>query len=220
MPGRIGLVKILGGIVIATGLAVVVGWVFDIGALKSILPAWVTMKFSTAICFIASGLILYFGAQAQRGNKEIAQLVLPISSLVIFLFMASLLASVFLGIRTGIEDLFVQETVGAVKTTTPGRPSVGTMVDFILIGVTGILVAFRISGLRQWLLRLGVIVGTIGAVGVTGYILDQPLLYYTIPGFSTAMACHTAILFTLVGIGLFLVGSVLGSETGSLKAKG
>jgi hypothetical protein len=35
---------------------------------------------------------------------------------------------------------------------------------------------------------------------------NLPLLYYTVDGRSTAMALHTAILFTLWGIGLVLVG--------------
>jgi len=39
-----------------------------------------------------------------------------------------------------------------------------------------------------------------------GYIINAPILYYTISGWSTAMALHTAILFVLLGIGLVLVG--------------
>ena len=43
-----------------TGSVVMVGWILDIDALKSILPTWVTMKFSTALSFTLSGITLYF----------------------------------------------------------------------------------------------------------------------------------------------------------------
>ena len=191
---------------ILVGLVVVVGWVFDIPVLTSILPHWVTMKFTTAVCFVASGAILYFVAEAQKGKAEVFQLVLPIASLIIFLLMLSLLVSVLLGIRTGIEDLFVREAPGAVKTTTPGRPSVGTMVDFVLIALAGMLTAFNAPKLQQRLGLVGGIVGMVGSVAIVGYIVDAPLLYYTVSDVSTAMAFHTAILFTLLGVGFFLLG--------------
>jgi hypothetical protein len=43
-------------VVIAAGLAVIGGWIFNIGLLKSLSPAWVSMKFSTAVAFVASGV--------------------------------------------------------------------------------------------------------------------------------------------------------------------
>ena len=192
-------------IVIFVGIMVVIGWIFDIPLLTSILPHWVTMKFTTAVCFVASGTILYFVAESEKGKTEISQLVLPIASLIIFLLMLSLLASVLLGIRTGIEDLFVKEAAGAVKTTTPGRPSVGTMVDFVLIGVAGMLTAFNAQKLQQRLGLVGGIVGIVGGLAIVGYIVDAPVLYYTVTDVSTAMAFHTAILFTLLGVGFFLL---------------
>ena len=122
------------------------------------------------------------------------------------LLMASLLASTFLGIRTGIEDLFVQEKAGAVRTMTPGRPSVGTMVDFILIALAGILAMLNATKFRAILPVLGWIVGPIGLLALIGYVTNMEVLYYTWKGFSTAMAIHTAILFVCLGAGLIFVG--------------
>ena len=122
MMKRTKIVQSFGVIVTLSGLTVMLGWILDINALKSILPIWVTMKFSTALCFFLSGITLYFIASSQEKGLSIAQVVLPATTLGILLLMSTLLISVFIGVRTGVEDLFVRETEGAVKTTTPGRP--------------------------------------------------------------------------------------------------
>jgi len=204
MKNKLYIAKILAVIVALVGIMVMVGWIFDIAILKSILPTWVTMKFTTAFSFLLSGLILYFIARLREGSV-LAQIVLPVSALIILLIMATLLTSVILGVRTGIEDLFVKETVGAVKTTIPGRPSAGTMIDFILIAGSAMFALSRPSA-NKVLFPIGVIVAVIGGVAIVGYIVNFPLLYYTVSGWSTAMALHTAILFTLCGIGLAVIG--------------
>jgi hypothetical protein len=199
------LVKILALIVAVVGLLVMVGWFLDISILKSILPTLVTMKFTTALSFFLSGIILYAITWSMEGKKDIASIVLTITTLIILLLMGTLLSSTFMGIRTGIEDLFVEEAIGAVKTTTPGRPSAGTMLNFILMASAGIIVMLSIVKCRVYLKRIGWAVIVFGSVALIGYTIGMPLLYYTIEGFSTAMAIHTAILFVLLGVGLIVL---------------
>jgi len=206
------IVKVLAGIVIITGIIVMLGWFLDIAVLKSILPNWVTMKFTTALSFFLSGIVLFLIAKHNERYNETAEIMLPILALIILMIMVTLLASSFLSIHTGIEDLFVKEAEGAVKTTTPGRPSMGTMVDFILIALAGMLFAFEPKNMKKYFGKIGIAIGIIGGAGILGYIINEPLLYYTIEGWSTAMALHTAILFTLIGIGLFLSGSIPSTE--------
>ena len=55
---KIKAAKILAGAVFAAGLLVMAGWIFDIGALKSVFPGWVSMKFITALSFALSGVTL------------------------------------------------------------------------------------------------------------------------------------------------------------------
>jgi hypothetical protein len=197
--------KTLAVVVTVTGLVVMFGWFAGIPVLTSIMPQWVTMKFSTAICFVLSGVTLFLIANAVGGNREIAKVVIPIGVVGIVLLMASLLASTFLGVRTGIEDLFVEEEAGAVMTTTPGRPSVGTMIDFILIAVAGMLTMIHPDRYTRVLQMFGWIVATMGGLALVGYIFNVPALYYTWKGLSTAMAIHTAILFVCLGVGLILL---------------
>ncbi len=196
------IAKVLSLIVIIAAVCVIIGWIFDIGFFKSILPEWISMKFTTAIAFVLSGITLYFIVRAAEGEFDMAQVVLSITSLITILLMGTLFFSTVLEIRTGAEDLFIKEAAGTVKTVTPGRPSVPTMFNFILIASAGILTILNPEKFRLKLKIIGVVVGAIGAIAIVGYIIDAPLLYYYIEGINSAIACHTAGLFVLLGIGL------------------
>jgi hypothetical protein len=204
MNKKIIIAKSLGVIVSLSGLVVMAGWILDIGALKSILPIWVTMKFITAISFFLSGISLYCISCAREENAQAAQIVLSITTLCLLLIMSALLASSFLGVYTGIEELFIKEAQGAAKTAVAGRPAIPTMVEFILIGLAG---AFSLIGRKTMTVLLkatGWIIVGVAGIAVTGYLINQPVLYYDIRPFTGAMACHTAILFVLWGLGLYL----------------
>jgi len=49
---------------------------------------------------------------------------------------------------------------------------------------------------------IGLIIAAIGTLALVGYIIDAPILYYYVEGINSAIACHTAGLFMLMGIGL------------------
>jgi nitric oxide reductase large subunit len=76
-----------------------------------------------------------------------------------------------------------------------------TMFNFILIASAGILTTLNPSNLRSKLKIIGVTVGLIGTLAVVGYCLNAPHLYYYIEGVNSAIACHTAALFIVLGIG-------------------
>ncbi len=195
----------MGTSVFLAGMAVMAGWFFDIPILKSIHPAWVTMKFSTALSFCLSGAILLSLGRSLDRESSMAHICLPAATLSLLLLMATLLFSSLLGVTTGIEDLFVKESEGAVQTTVPGRPSVGTMMNFILMALSGLLSMFRPQNLKMGLRKIGWAVSGIGGLAVLGYLFNQPILYYTMGGWSTAMALHTALLFVMLGIGLIWI---------------
>lgn len=196
------IAKLLSLVIILSGALVITGWIFDIPVLKSISPAWISMKFDTAFVFLLSGFTLYFIVRAEEGRYDFAQIALFIISLIIMLFMGVLFFSALFGIHTGIEDLFVKEVPVSVKTIVSGRPSVPTMINFLLIAFAGILTIIKAQSLRLKLRIIGLIVGLIGITAVCGYVINAPLLYYYIAGINAAMALHTAILFVLLGIGL------------------
>ncbi|HYL65733.1 MAG TPA: HAMP domain-containing sensor histidine kinase [Nitrosopumilaceae archaeon] len=204
---QLTVAKILSIIVIAVGIAVTFGWIFDIVILKSIFPNYVTMKFSSSICFIFSGITLYFIARFKEGKGAIAHVAVPTSGLVIFLFMGTFLISNFISFQTGIESIFVKESGKVIATTIPGRPSIATMVNFILIIAYGIFSMSNSVKLRKSAVWIGYIVTGIGSVSLVGYVTNLPLLYYASPGISTAMAIHTGVLFVILGSIMILLRS-------------
>ena len=196
------LSQIIACVSICIGLIVCIGWLLDIPILKSIIPNAVTMKFSTSISFIFSGIAIYFLSKYTEGKTNIAKIVIPISSLVVFLFMTTLLTAYIFGKTSGIEQLFIKESSDAIKTSLPGMPSFATIVNFILI-IVGIFTFFE-SRLKKLFTPIGYAISTIGIISIIGYVVNQPILYYYIDNVSTAMAIHTSFLFTSLGIALIL----------------
>lgn len=194
--------KLFSLVVIIAAITVTIGWIFDIRILKSIFLDWGTMQVSTAFSFILSGITLFFIARAQEGEFDKAQVAIFITSLIIILLMGILFFSFFLRVHTGMEDLFTKDKPGVGKTVIPGQPSVITMLNFILIASSGILTMLNPGKLQLKLKIIGIVVAAIGALAVAGYIFNAPLLYYFVEGKNSAMACHTAVLFVLLGIGL------------------
>ena len=190
----------------AVGILVIAGWIFDIGLLKSILPGWVTMKFSTAISFLSSAIVLYFIAKIKEKDTGAAIVAIPIAVLVMLIFMALLFLSNVTGLKIGIESLFIREKAGAAMTTSLGRPAFMTMINFILIALAGILSMFKNKNLDNGMFLIGCALIFTGGLAVAGYVLNFPLLYFYIKEFSTAMALHTAILFVMIGVSFTLLG--------------
>jgi hypothetical protein len=196
------IAKVLSIIVIISGMVVMIGWIFDIGLLKSIHPAWVSMKLITSLTFVLSGIVLYFITRVVEGEFDTAQVVISIASLTIILLMGLLFFSALLNVHTGIEDLFIEDLHDAVMSVVPGRPSFPTMFNFMLIGAAGIITILNPDKAKLTLKIIGSIIAAIGVIAILGYCIGIPLLYYYIEGINSSIAFHTAVLFVLLGIGL------------------
>lgn len=194
--------KVLSLVVVLGSVAVMLGWIFDIGVLKSVSPSWTSMKFDTAAAFVLSGITLFFIARAVEGEVDLAQIILSVTTLAIVLLMGTLLFANVFGVRTGLEDLFVKETVVSAKTIVPGRPSIPAMLNFLLIAFAGISTVMDAKRDLPGRRTIGFVVALIGAAAIAGYVLHAPRLYYFVPGVNSAMAVHTAFLFVLLGSGL------------------
>jgi PAS domain S-box-containing protein len=179
--------------VLTIGAIVLLGWAFDLGSLKSLHPALVTMKANTAIGFLLTGFALVV---RQRGSttdrdRRVEQLAAG----------ATLLLGVvtLLEYRTGF-DLHVDQ---ALFTDTgnndfPGRMSPITAVDFVFIGA-GILLSDRRAGQRvaEW---FALAVGLSAVLALLGYAYGVRSLYAV--GLFSSVAFHTAIAFAAVSLAI------------------
>lgn len=190
--------QILSVVLLVGAMVVIVGWILDIEILKSFYPGLVTMKFSTALSFSISALILFFGINSELRYSDTAKLLLPILVLQISLLMGIQFLAAVLGIHTGIESLFIAETDTAVFSSGPGIPSVGTMLAFLLVSVIGTLSIIHMENKETIYKLIGLVIMMISVFALIGYVTDFPLLYYYVEGKSTAMSFHTAIYFFLI----------------------
>jgi len=213
------ITRILASIVIVIGLVVILGWLMDIDSLKSIVPSWVTMKFSTAVSFLMSGIVVMLMNEYRNNNSEFSRIFLFAPLIIIMFFMVTLLVTTILGTTSGVSSLFVKEDLGTVSTVKAGTPSIGTMINFILIIGSGFISLLVNKKITKYAMISGGIIIILGISALLGYSISEPTLYFHVPGISGAMAIHTAIAFCLVGIGLVLFAKPIVQEKEITKRK-
>jgi len=200
------IARIISSIVIIIGLIVMVGWFTDDDALKRLNPDWVTMKFSTATSFFAGGIVVFLLNESRNKNSEASRIIIFAPLIIVLFFMATLLVSTIAGTNTGVSSLFVKEEASAaLHSVKAGMPSVGTMINFLLIIGAGFTYLLAHPKHRKYLSVSGAIILVLAIIALIGYAIDSPPLYYQVEGASGAMALHTTIAFALLGISLILL---------------
>ena len=193
-------------------LLVLVGWVFDISALKSVLPGAVEMKANTAVgLLLAATSLLMLRTRPLPRWQSAARLV----ALAVAAIGAATLCEYVTGWRLGIDELLFRDHVKAFNPV-PGRMSPYSTVAFIAIGSA--LAALPKRGLRP-LVLLGVIMTVaIGALTLVGYLWNASELMTD--QWVPPVAMNTALGFILLGIGTWLArGAILGRASAGGAAK-
>lgn len=183
-------------VVAVAGLAVMVGWLFDIPILKSILPHYVSMKFNTALGFVFAGTALWCLLCEGKWWRELGRAL----AILVFALGAMSLSEYVWGWDLGIDNLFIQEPPGAVGTAFPGRMSAVTAIAFVLTGISllpvNTVVGWRL--LTSQLLALTVVF--LSLLALIGYYYSQSTFFSF--GFYSSVALHTSLLFFILGLGV------------------
>ena len=187
--------------VIVVGCAVLIGWTLEIALLKSILPAWPTMKANTALAFMLAGvaLLLLRTKQAKWLNTRVGQVC---AVLVVGLSAITLCEYIF-DIDLYIDQMLFRDNHVTTGTYYPGRMAPQTALIFLLFGAALLLLRTetRPDGHRPTqylallvaLLSLNVLLGYAYGVGM----LMGLFLYAQIE-------LHTTLSFIVLSLGLFL----------------
>lgn len=206
-------------LLIFLGCMVLMGWLFNLPVLKSILPIWVTMKANTAIGFICSGLALRQLSKFTRRSARSAQIW---AAIVMGIGLLTLIQYGF-NLDLGIDQLFFKEAADAVGTSAPGRMAANTALNFVLLGST----LFLLSQPRSLYLAtqtFTIVAFFIAFLGFLGYIYGIQEFY----GFGsyTKMAVHTAIAFIMLCLGILslqpdrsIMGTVISQHAGGMMAR-
>jgi len=196
-------------VVMVAGAMVLVGWAFDIGVLKSVLPGRVAMKANTAVGFILTGIALLLVARPPATSRP--QLTIFFSLFARFCgLLAGLIGLMSLGEyafdwNPYIDHLLFREPAGAVGTSYLGRMAPEAALCFVLLAAA----LWIAGGLRQtrWTVLASASLGLL----VTALALAAILSYAT-PGLGpygwfglTIMAMHTSLLFALLGTAVIAI---------------
>ncbi|MBD0328173.1 MAG: PAS domain-containing sensor histidine kinase, partial [Pyrinomonadaceae bacterium] len=201
------------------GCGVLVGWLFEISILKSVLPQWVAMKPNTALGFVLSGLALNYIRSKEKFKRQIAQgLALAIATLGLLT-----LSEYIIGWDLKIDHLLFTEPPGAIHTYSPGRMSVMIAVNFTLMGCALWFAAHQSIRYRQ--VQVFVLFTALTNLQVLiGYIYGVKPLF----GLSsfTYTAIHSAIAFLLLSVGILfayptkgLMSLVISNSAGGMTAR-
>lgn len=204
------IAKMAGYAVALWGMLVVFGWVFDIDWLKTPSPQIISMKFLTAVSFVLSGFVLIMIAKlsVNEDSSGLFAIILPILSLIIMLIMATIFFSVVAGFDLGFVNAIIKEEPGAIGTVYSvglGMPSISTMVGFIFIALAGLVAPLSFCRKNFYFTLFGVVAAIIGGIAVIGYVINIPILFYYVPGKSSAIAINTALLFVIWGLGMIIL---------------
>lgn len=192
----LALTRASGAIVSVLGLVVVVGWAFEIGALKTVLPGLASMKANTAVCFILSGIALVSCStrRAWRAGRLAAVAVQSVA--------LATLAEYFLEVDLGIDELVFRDP-DTPASLHPGRMSKATSAGFVAASLLLLLGAYAARFPRLILAARALAVGiaAFGVLGILGYLLGLDFLISALR--YQASALHTAFGFLVLGAGLF-----------------
>lgn len=180
------------------GIAVLIGWARDIGALKSVLPGWVTMKPNAALGFVLAGVSLAAAGQAQKApGWRSVQLVLAASLTLLGLLTVGEYLS---GADFGIDQFLFIAPAEPVSTAPAGRMALATAACLALTG----LALFSLDSRRGCLLSQAAALAGIlvGVLAILGYAYGVPELH----GFGavSAVALHAAAGLVVANLGTLL----------------
>lgn len=179
---------------VAIGLVVLLGWMLDLDALKSMIPGVLTMKANLAVCFVllGTGLTLTSGATAGPTGRLVG-LALAGGTVAI----ASITGIQYLtGVDLGVDQLLFREPLADIGTAVPGRMAPSSAVGIAALGVAALLgvsaprfvIALCAAALSlSYLNILDVLFGADGPTFLKGY---------------AQMAVNTAIAMGIIGVGI------------------
>jgi PAS domain S-box-containing protein len=182
------------------GALVVVGWMFHVPALTSILPGLASMKPLTASCFIFCGVAICALRLAPGENHvtriaylRVAQ-VLAGSVLCVALLT---LGEYLFALDFRIDQILFRQILLATGVAHPGRMSASTAIGFFLLG--GSLLSLESNRRTRYLSQTcALLVALDGLIAFVGYLYQVSALY-GVAAYSS-MALHTAMLMVLLGL--------------------
>lgn len=194
------LSECIGIAIIFIGIVVLCGWIFDISVIKSVPLDLASMKPNTATCFIMTGISIFL-LQTRRSYVWTISAAKVFASVVALTGLLTLIEYIF-NFNLGIDQLIVKDLSPDVSTYSPGRMSPSTALNFLLIGITLILLNIKIRNTYYPFQYLNLITSLISLLAFVTYVYNIKSLYFVVP--YRGMALHTTVAFVITCVSIFL----------------
>ncbi len=199
-PDLARLAPIIGAVVAFAGVAVLVGWAFDIQTLKSGLPGLVTMKPNAALGFVLAGASLWLsssrdGMGTSRGKALAAGCAILLAAIGVLT-----LAEYAFQWDLQIDELLFHDARASLGIVAPDRMAAMAAINFTLLAAALLVIDVDSrAGTRpsNW---LALVVCADSYLAILGYVYGVSALYAVVA--MSTVALHTAVLFVLVGVGV------------------
>ncbi len=180
------------------GAFVLIGWVFDLDSLKSVLPGLAIMKVNTAVGFILAGVaLLGIETSGERGTMRIGAQACAVLVLLIGVLTLGEYTS---GANFGIDQFLIPETTHFAGDI-PGRMAINTALSFAGLGAALLLLSLGQGSQVAVIHALTIAPVILGGSALIGYgydiedFLREKLNY-------TPMSIHAATVFVLLAVGI------------------
>jgi PAS domain S-box-containing protein len=183
-----------GGLAVALGAVVLVGWYLHEPALIQVSPAFVPMQYNTALGFALGGAALLLVTRSLDRWAPLA------GGIVLAIGVLTLIEYVF-GVELKIDQLLMEHYIDK-ETSHPGRMAPNTALCFSLTGAAALIAVFGRDRRRTpgTVAVIGAVTVSLGITAFAGYVVGVEGAYGW--GQLTRMAIHTAAGFVVLGAGV------------------
>ncbi|HZY38793.1 MAG TPA: PAS domain S-box protein [Mucilaginibacter sp.] len=195
-----------GLLTIVAGITVMLGWIFNVPALESIIHGFIAMSFNSALCFVLFGTALLITQYPTGKHNYLLFFILSLLGTSIGLITIS---QDLFHYNSGLDQLFATDkTIPSPNFPYPGRMAFNASVNFSFLGLGLLLVLsqnsiFRI--LSQFFFHM---VAILSAVALIGYLYG--VSFFRVFLYRTSMATHTAIIFFFLSLAACLLNPSIG----------
>ncbi|HYS13723.1 MAG TPA: PAS domain-containing protein, partial [Burkholderiaceae bacterium] len=207
MPGLsqwpLWFARVSAGLVLVTGLTVLLGWALDVAALKSVVMGGVAMRANAAFCFVLLGVALLLRTADKAGPRlspagrraELAGLAASICAGLAAAVGLLTLCEYAFGWDLGIDQLLFKQPLDSMTVAAAGRMAPAAAFNFFILGCALLQAPKRLSlGLFQALAISGALIGWLG---FSHYLYGgEPLLPFA------QLAVHAGIAFGVLSAGV------------------
>jgi PAS domain S-box-containing protein len=197
-------IRLLSGLSMALGCAVLYGWILNIDALKSILPSLAVTKVNTAVGFLLSGVVLCL--QTFLAATGVIHRLKQMSIVLVLLIGLLTFGEYFFDWDVGIDHLLFRALERKDLTSFTERMSILTAGCFVALG--GSFLLTELNRCRSVAQGLAVFAGIVAMLTFGGYLYGDVSLVKI--GTFAPMAALTALGFILLSVGVLIYTSVTG----------